>query len=95
MLRKVDFLASDVPGVPVPVYLAGAKVRVQYAFGQSPAIGHPVLELNELPFPHRRQTMDIRQRVGVIGRQKLLTHYGLSPPSAANSRSPHRRYPVA
>ena len=40
MLRKVDFLASDVPGVPVPVYLAGAKVRVQYAFG--PTIGSAV-----------------------------------------------------
>jgi len=40
VLRKVDFLASDVPGVPVPVYLAGAKVRIQYAFG--PTIGSAV-----------------------------------------------------
>jgi len=40
MLRKVDFLASDVPGIPVPVYLAGAKVRMQYAFG--PTIGSAV-----------------------------------------------------
>ncbi|MCB0933517.1 MAG: DUF1298 domain-containing protein [Mycobacterium sp.] len=40
VLRKVDFLASDVPGVPVPVYLGGAKVRVQYAFG--PTIGSAV-----------------------------------------------------
>ena len=40
MLRKVDFLASDVPGLPVPVYLAGAKMRVQYAFG--PTIGAAV-----------------------------------------------------
>lgn len=40
VLRKVDFLASDVPGVPVPVYLAGAKVMVQYAFG--PTIGSAV-----------------------------------------------------
>jgi WS/DGAT/MGAT family acyltransferase len=40
VLRKVDFLASDVPGIPVPVYLAGAKVRVQYAFG--PTIGSAV-----------------------------------------------------
>lgn len=40
VLRKVDFLASDVPGVPVPVYLAGAGVRVQYAFG--PTIGSAV-----------------------------------------------------
>ena len=40
MLRKVDFLASDVPGIPVPVYLGGAKVRMQYAFG--PTIGASV-----------------------------------------------------
>lgn len=40
VLRKVDFLASDVPGVPVPVYLGGAKVTVQYAFG--PTIGAAV-----------------------------------------------------
>ncbi len=37
ILRHVDFLASDVPGVPVPVYCAGASVRMQYAFG--PTIG--------------------------------------------------------
>jgi len=40
VLRKVDFLASDVPGVPVPVYLGGARVRMQYAFG--PTIGSAV-----------------------------------------------------
>jgi len=33
ILRHVDFLASDVPGVPVPVFLGGAAVRIQYAFG--------------------------------------------------------------
>lgn len=37
ILRHVDFLASDVPGIPVPVYLGGAAVRVQYPFG--PTIG--------------------------------------------------------
>jgi WS/DGAT/MGAT family acyltransferase len=36
-LRNVDFVASDVPGFPMPVYLAGAAVRMQYAF--SPTIG--------------------------------------------------------
>lgn len=40
MLRKVDFLASDVPGIPVPVFLGGAKVTMQYAFG--PTIGASV-----------------------------------------------------
>lgn len=37
VLRHVDFVASDVPGVPVPVYLGGAPVLAQYAFG--PTIG--------------------------------------------------------
>jgi diacylglycerol O-acyltransferase / wax synthase len=37
ILRHVDFLGSDVPGIPVPVFLAGAPVRMQYAFG--PTIG--------------------------------------------------------
>ena len=37
VLRHVDFLASDVPGIPVPVYLGGAAVRMQYPFG--PTIG--------------------------------------------------------
>ena len=40
ILRHVDFLASDVPGVPVPVFLGGAPVRAQYAFG--PTIGSAV-----------------------------------------------------
>jgi len=37
ILRHVDFLASDVPGIPMPVYLGGAAVRMQYPFG--PTIG--------------------------------------------------------
>lgn len=40
ILRHVDFLASDVPGIPVPVFLGGAAVRGQYAFG--PTIGAAV-----------------------------------------------------
>lgn len=40
ILRHVDFLCSDVPGIPVPVTLAGAKVLKQYAFG--PTIGAAV-----------------------------------------------------
>lgn len=37
MLKHVDFLASDVPGVPVPIYLAGSLVESWYPFG--PTIG--------------------------------------------------------
>ncbi len=40
ILRHVDFLASDVPGIPVPVYVGGARVIIQYAFG--PTIGAAV-----------------------------------------------------
>jgi diacylglycerol O-acyltransferase len=40
MLRHVDVLASDVPGIPVPVWLGGARVLVQYPFG--PTIGSAV-----------------------------------------------------
>lgn len=40
ILRHVDFVASDVPGVPVRVFLAGAPVAMQYAFG--PTIGAAV-----------------------------------------------------
>lgn len=40
VFRAVDFVASDVPGIPVPVFLGGAPVRAQYAFG--PTIGSAV-----------------------------------------------------
>ncbi len=40
ILRNVDFLCSDVPGIPVPVFLGGARVLTQYAFG--PTIGAAV-----------------------------------------------------
>lgn len=37
MLKRVDFLASNVPGIPIPLYLTGAKVTSFYGFG--PTIG--------------------------------------------------------
>jgi diacylglycerol O-acyltransferase / wax synthase len=37
MLKHVDFLASDVPGIRVPLYLAGARVDSFYGFG--PTVG--------------------------------------------------------
>lgn len=36
-LRHIDFVASDVPGIPVPVSIGGAAVRMNYAF--APTIG--------------------------------------------------------
>jgi diacylglycerol O-acyltransferase len=40
ILKHVDFVASNVPGAPVPVYLAGSKVTGMFAFG--PTIGASV-----------------------------------------------------
>lgn len=37
VLKHIDFLASNVPGSPVPTYLGGAKVTGMFAFG--PTIG--------------------------------------------------------
>jgi diacylglycerol O-acyltransferase len=33
MLKRIDFLASNVPGVPVPMYLVGSEVRRFFPFG--------------------------------------------------------------
>jgi diacylglycerol O-acyltransferase len=33
MLRGIDFVTSNVPGVPIPVYLAGARMEAQFPFG--------------------------------------------------------------
>ena len=33
MLKHIDFLASDIPGFPFPVYLAGARMERYVAFG--------------------------------------------------------------
>jgi WS/DGAT/MGAT family acyltransferase len=33
MLRGIDFVTSNVPGVPIPIYLAGARMDAQFAFG--------------------------------------------------------------
>jgi diacylglycerol O-acyltransferase / wax synthase len=40
MLKHVDFLASNVPGFPMQVYLAGARLVAYYPFG--PTIGAAV-----------------------------------------------------
>src|SRR5690606_16678266 len=37
MLKHVDFLASNVPGFPVPIFVGGAQVEAFYAF--RPTIG--------------------------------------------------------
>ena len=37
MLKHVDFIASNVPGLSVPIYVGGAQVMALYPFG--PTIG--------------------------------------------------------
>ena len=37
VLKHIDFLASNVPGAPVPIYVAGSKITGFFAFG--PTIG--------------------------------------------------------
>jgi len=33
MLRGIDFVTSNVPGVPIPVFFGGARMEAQFAFG--------------------------------------------------------------
>lgn len=33
MYKGIDFIASNVPGPPVPLYIAGAQIEAQYPFG--------------------------------------------------------------
>ena len=33
LLRTVDVVTSNIPGVPIPLYLAGARMEAQYPFG--------------------------------------------------------------
>jgi hypothetical protein len=33
MLRGQDFVTSNVPGIPIPLYLAGSRVIAEYPFG--------------------------------------------------------------
>jgi hypothetical protein len=40
MLRRVDFVASDVPGLTAPVFVAGAELLAYFPFG--PTIGTAV-----------------------------------------------------
>jgi diacylglycerol O-acyltransferase / wax synthase len=37
MLKHMDFVASNIPGSPVPIYIGGAEVERMYVFG--PTIG--------------------------------------------------------
>jgi diacylglycerol O-acyltransferase len=49
MLRGVDFITSNVPGVPMPVFFAGARLVAQYPFGplSSAAVNLTLLSYEE------------------------------------------------
>jgi diacylglycerol O-acyltransferase len=46
MLRGIDFTTSNVPGAPFPVYLGGAQVLAQFAFGPMAGAGANVTLLS-------------------------------------------------
>ena len=50
MLKHVDFLASNVPGVPVPMYLAGAEVLRFFPFGPTAgsSVNFTLMSYNEI-----------------------------------------------
>ena len=48
LLKGVDFVVSNVPGVPFPVYFAGAKILAQYPFGPLSGAGLNVTLLSYL-----------------------------------------------
>jgi diacylglycerol O-acyltransferase / wax synthase len=102
ILRHVDFLASNVPGMPVPVYLAGAKVRIQYAFG--PTIGAGVnitlmsygdtcaiginSDTGAIPDP------DVFAQCLVEGFDEVLALNSATPRSASTARTKARHAPT-
>ena len=59
VLKRVDFLASNVPGIPVPVYLAGSEITGIFAFG--PTIGS-ALNITLLSY---RGTCDIAVNIDI------------------------------
>ena len=56
MLRGVDFVTRNVPGAPIPVFLAGARMEAQFPFGplSGAADQHHAAELPRRG-AHRRQ----------------------------------------
>ena len=48
MLRGVDFVTSNVPGAPVPLFAAGAKILRQFPFGPLSGAGANITLLSWL-----------------------------------------------
>lgn len=58
MLKHVDFVASDVPGSPIPLYLAGAEVEHVHAFGPTLGTAFNATLLSHLDTCHIGLTID-------------------------------------
>jgi WS/DGAT/MGAT family acyltransferase len=52
MLKGVDFVTTNVPGPPVPVYLAGAHIDAQYAFGPMTGAATNIALLSQMDQVH-------------------------------------------
>jgi diacylglycerol O-acyltransferase len=52
MLKCVDFITSNVPGPPIPVYMAGARIEAQYAFGPMTGSAASVVLLSQCDQVH-------------------------------------------
>jgi diacylglycerol O-acyltransferase len=58
MLKGVDFVTTNVPGPPVPVFMAGAEVTSQYAFGPMTGSGTNITLLSQCDRVHLGITTD-------------------------------------
>jgi WS/DGAT/MGAT family acyltransferase len=58
MLKCVDFVTSNVPGPPIPVYMAGARVDAQYAFGPMTGAATSIVLLSHRDQVHLGITTD-------------------------------------
>ena len=90
MLKHVDFLASNVPGLDAPIFLGGAEVTGIYPFG--PTIGaalerHTAVVLRCLQHrvePRHRRS-DRRRRDGRVPARRLRRGRGGRPPPPAGA----------
>ncbi len=58
MLKGTDFITSNVPGAPFPVYIAGARAEAQYPFGPMTGAATSVVLLSYLDRVHIGVNMD-------------------------------------
>ena len=106
MLKGVDFVTSNVPGVPVPVFFAGAALESQVAFGPLTGAATNITLVSYLDDLHIGVNMDraaIPDRAGrgLARRRRLRSDHCLGGESSAGQGRPRlnfmreeRRMPV-